>query len=91
MMEQIGLQQIIPLLLQKVLVVVVVELSQLHGGDGLSNSITGSAVVYAGGGGGSGTLGTGGDGGGTAGVNNPNSSASSPANTGGGSGGVKVL
>jgi|5B_taG_2_1085324.scaffolds.fasta_scaffold31854_2 hypothetical protein len=60
------------------------------GGDGSSNSITGSAVVYAGGGGGSngggGSLGSGGDGGGTAGVANPSSSASSPANTGGGTG-----
>jgi hypothetical protein len=60
-----------------------------YGGDGLSNSITGSATFYAGGGGGGGVSGgPGGDGGGTTGVGNPNSSASSPANTGGGSGGV---
>tara|TARA_Y100001937_G_scaffold111635_1_gene158449 strand:+ start:164 stop:1864 length:1701 start_codon:yes stop_codon:yes gene_type:complete len=62
-----------------------------QGGDGLSNSITGSAVFYAGGGGGSnGSVpnAAGGDGGGTTGVVNPNSSSSSPANTGGGSGGA---
>lgn len=57
-----------------------------HGGDGLSNSITGSAVFYAGGGGATPNL-PGGDGGGTAGQTNPGASASSPANTGGGSGG----
>jgi len=63
------------------------------GGDGLSNSITGSATFYAGGGGGSGSAnpaggGAGGDGGGTDGESNPNGSDPCPANTGGGSGGV---
>jgi hypothetical protein len=63
------------------------------GGDGLSNSITGTATFYAGGGGGSASFnpaggGAGGDGGGTDGESNPNGSDSCPANTGGGSGGV---
>jgi hypothetical protein len=64
--------------------------SATDGGDGLSNSITGSAIFYAGGGGGGGNNnGTGGDGGGTDGNNtSPSGSASSPANTGGGTGGV---
>ena len=57
-----------------------------YGGDGASNSITGSAVFYAGGGGATPSL-PGGDGGGTAGQTNPGSSSSAPANTGGGSGG----
>jgi hypothetical protein len=60
------------------------------GGVGLSNSITGSAVFYAGGGGGgnnSGTRGAGGNGGGgTGGINGTNGPAGT-ANTGGGGGG----
>ena len=58
-----------------------------YGGDGLSNSITGSATYYAGGGGGK-PSGPGGLGGGTDGVTNPASSGNSPANSGGGSGGA---
>jgi hypothetical protein len=64
-----------------------------YGGDGTSNSITGSAVFYAGGGGGStrvdGTQRPGGDGGGGAGgTDTPQTTASdATANTGGGGGG----
>jgi len=64
-----------------------------HGGDGTSNSITGSAVFYAGGGGGStrvdGNQRPGGDGGGGGGgCDSPNVTASAgTANTGGGGGG----
>ena len=60
------------------------------GGDGLSSSITGSAVTRAGGGGGSSHSsgsGLGGSGGGTDGVST-GSSSSAAANTGGGSGGA---
>jgi hypothetical protein len=66
---------------------------QSYGGDGTSNSITGSAVFYAGGGGGStrvdGTQRPGGDGGGGAGgTDTPHTDASdATANTGGGGGG----
>jgi hypothetical protein len=62
-----------------------------YGGDGLSNSITGSATFYAGGGGGgySPSPGTfpGGDGGGGTGKENPNPGVAGTANTGGGGGG----
>mgnify|MGYP000433057673 CR=1 FL=1 len=62
-----------------------------HGGDGTSNSITGSAVFYAGGGSGGVSAGysiiPGGDGGGGAGSNNTATSQAGTANTGGGSGG----
>lgn len=61
-----------------------------NGGDGTSNSITGSAVYYAGGGGGakqnSGSFGTGGQGGG--GAAGQTSGTAGGANTGGGAGGV---
>lgn len=59
-----------------------------NGGAGVSNSITGSAVTYAGGGGGGtagGTAGTGGTGGGGAGSTATGTAAT--ANTGGGGGG----
>lgn len=64
-----------------------------YGGDGASNSITGSAVTYAGGGGGgkgttTGTPLAGGDGGGGAGANgNDISPVAGTTNTGGGGGG----
>ena len=63
-----------------------------NGGVGLSNSITGSATFYAGGGGGSandtnGSAGTGGNGGGGAGSSSL-SGTSGTANTGGGGGGT---
>jgi len=61
------------------------------GGDGLSSSITGSAVTRGGGGGGSGQdsgpVGSGGAGGGGDGVNGPTSGDPGTANTGGGGGG----
>jgi hypothetical protein len=61
-----------------------------NGGNGLSNSITGSAVTYAGGGGGGtaggGTNGSGGTGGGGAGA--ASGATAGTANTGGGGGGV---
>lgn len=61
-----------------------------NGGVGLSNSITGSSVFYAGGGGGSanggGTGGSGGNGGGGAGSVGTGSGVAGTANTGGGGG-----
>jgi len=63
-----------------------------HGGDGLSNSITGAATFYAGGGGGSPSPASptypGGDGGGGNGVINPASTSNATSNLGGGSGGA---
>jgi len=65
----------------------------LHGGNGgvgLSNSITGTAIFYAGGGGGSahdGTLGSGGNGGGGNGAQSGVAPTAGTANTGGGGGG----
>jgi len=63
------------------------------GGVGLSVSITGTGVYYAGGGGSGtyngGTPGTGGNGGGGAGVSSGNSNSGTP-NTGGGGGGVGI-
>ena len=64
------------------------------GGDGISNSITGSAVTRAGGGGGGvfccGAAGAGGAGGGGAGSNSTGASATAgTVNTGGGGGGVR--
>jgi hypothetical protein len=66
-----------------------------NGGPGISNSITGSAVFYAGGGGGSiessGTAGTGGTGGGGNGCNTGDcTGGSGTANTGGGGGGATL-
>jgi hypothetical protein len=63
-----------------------------NGGDGLSNSITGSAVFYAGGGGGfanngDGDAGAGGNGGGSAGKGG-SAGVAATANTGGGGGGT---
>ena len=63
-----------------------------NGGDGLSNSITGSAVFYAGGGGGfansgDGEAGAGGNGGGSAGKGG-SAGVAATANTGGGGGGT---
>jgi hypothetical protein len=63
------------------------------GGAGLSNSITGSAVFYAGGGGGgigsnsTGSTGSGGSGGGGTGSTGNNAATAGTANTGGGGGG----
>ena len=60
-----------------------------NGGAGLSYSISGSAVYYAGGGGGAssaGTAGTGGIGGGGNGGNQPTAGSDGTANTGGGGG-----
>ena len=63
------------------------------GGAGLSNSITGSAVVYAGGGGGgiggnsTGSPGSGGSGGGGTGSNGNGAATAGTSNTGGGGGG----
>jgi hypothetical protein len=63
-----------------------------YGGDGLSNSITGSAVFYGGGGGGSPSPSSptypGGQGGGGDGVINPASTPNATSNLGGGSGGA---
>lgn len=61
------------------------------GGDGISNSITGSAVTYAGGGGGTGTSGgLGGDGGGGAGATTASTSGGNGTdNLGGGGGGAR--
>lgn len=63
--------------------------SQGHGGDGLSNSITGTATFYAGGGGGDYRSGgyPGGDGGGAAGSGSLPSNNGTP-NTGGGGGAI---
>jgi len=62
-----------------------------HGGDGVSNSITGASTIYAGGGSGGVAGGSsiipGGDGGGGAGSNNTATSQAGTANTGGGGGG----
>lgn len=64
-----------------------------YGGDGTSNSITGSAVTYAGGGGGADCYisgqdgGAGGAGGGGKGSNQSNDNTAGTANTGGGGGG----
>ncbi|MDO8481941.1 MAG: peptidoglycan-binding domain-containing protein [bacterium] len=62
------------------------------GGTGLSSSITGSSVMYAGGGGGSGdtTIGAGGAGGGGAGSKSNNNATNGTANTGGGGGGSRT-
>ncbi|MDO8481976.1 MAG: SPRY domain-containing protein [bacterium] len=62
------------------------------GGAGLSSSITGSSVMYAGGGGGSGdtTVGAGGSGGGGAGSKGNNNATNGTANTGGGGGGSRA-
>jgi hypothetical protein len=57
------------------------------GGDGLSISITGSAIFYAGGGGGGGTGATNGSNGGTGGGGHGMTNSSGVANTGGGAGG----
>ena len=60
------------------------------GGDGATTHITGSPVVYAGGGGGgrpTGTAGTGGSGGGGDGSNSGSTGTAGTANTGGGGGG----
>ena len=59
------------------------------GGAGASNSITGSAVTYAGGGGGGGNTvaGTGGAGGGSNGATGNNNATDATSNTGGGGGG----
>ena len=71
-----------------------------NGGDGLSNTISGSSVTYAGGGGGGGsngtTIGNGGDGGGGYGQPNTSTAPNTPANTqghantGGGGGGAST-
>ena len=59
------------------------------GGDGQTSTITGSSVIYAGGGGGGdwGTGGTGGTGGGGDGTDNSGTAVSGTTNTGGGGGG----
>ena len=63
-----------------------------NGGNGLSNSITGTSVFYAGGGGGAVinnyTAGTGGNGGGGNGINGAQAPNDGQANTGGGGGGA---
>jgi len=62
------------------------------GGAGSSNSITGSAVNYAGGGGGGGDgAGAGGSGGGGAGGSGNSNGTNGTANTGGGGGGIRIL
>jgi len=59
-----------------------------HGGNGISNSITGTAVIYAGGGGGSyNPVGSGGTGGGGNGANDSYDATNGADNTGGGGGG----
>jgi len=62
------------------------------GGAGVTTSITGSSVTYAGGGGGGGpTGGAGGSGGGGAGVGNLGTGVSGNSNSGGGGGGTYVV